>query len=57
MFVAFSGEESGMLGSQHLIDNPLEGFASEDYFAMINLDAVGRLEGKTLQIFGTESAY
>ena len=46
-----------MLGSQQFIENPPEGLISEDYFAMINLDAVGRLEGKTLQIFGSESAY
>ena len=29
----------------------------KDYFAMINVDAVGRFEGKALQIFGTDSAY
>jgi len=57
IFIAFSGEESGLLGSRYLIDNSLEGFASEDYFAMVNLDSVGRLDGKDLQIFGSESAY
>ena len=57
IFIAFSGEESGLLGSKYLIENSLEGFASEDYFAMVNLDSVGRLDGKDLQIFGSESAY
>ena len=57
MFVAFSGEENGLLGSEYFVQNPPGGFATEDLFAMINLDAVGRLEGKTLQVFGTESAY
>jgi len=57
LFVAFSGEESGLLGSQYFIENPPSGFVAEDFLAMINLDAVGRLEGKTLQVFGTESAY
>ena len=57
IFVAFSGEESGLLGSKYLIENSLEGFRSENYFAMVNLDSVGRLDGKDLQIFGSESAY
>ena len=57
IFIAFSGEESGLLGSKYLIENSLEGFLSEDYFAMVNLDSVGRLDGKDLQIFGSESAY
>ena len=57
LFVAFSGEEQGLLGSQHFVENPPGGFVTEDLFAMINLDAVGRLNGRTLQVFGTESAY
>lgn len=57
LFVAFTGEENGLLGSQYFVENPPGGFASEDFFAMINLDAVGRLEGRTLQVFATDSAY
>lgn len=57
LFVAFSGEEQGLLGSDYFVQNPPGGFATEDLFAMINLDAVGRLEGRSLQIFGTDSAY
>lgn len=57
IFVAFSGEESGLLGSSEFVNNPPGAFAKEDLFAMINLDAVGRLEGKPLQVFGTDSAY
>tara|TARA_B100000686_G_C16790474_1_gene978342 strand:- start:153 stop:3479 length:3327 start_codon:yes stop_codon:yes gene_type:complete len=57
IFVAFSGEESGLLGSEHFVANVPGGFAARDLFAMINLDSVGRLEGRTLQVFGTESAY
>ena len=57
LFVAFTGEESGLIGSQHFVRNPPGGFASEDIFGMINLDAVGRLEGQTLQVFGSDSAY
>lgn len=57
LFVAFSGEESGLLGSQYFVDNPPAGFDSSDLYAMINLDAVGRLEGRDLQVFATDSAY
>jgi len=57
IFVAFTAEESGLLGSEYFINNPPAGLAAEDMFAMINLDTVGRLEGRTLQIFSTESAY
>ena len=57
LFVAFSGEESGLLGSQYFVDNPPTGFESRDFYAMINLDAVGRLNGRDLQVFATDSAY
>ncbi len=57
LFVAFSGEESGLLGSDYFVNNPPGAFSTENIFAMINLDAVGRLEGKPLQVFGTDSAY
>ncbi|MDD9891786.1 MAG: M28 family peptidase [Gammaproteobacteria bacterium] len=57
IFVAFTGEEYGLLGSEYFVQNPPGGFVPEDLFAMINLDAVGRLDGRTLQVFGTESAY
>lgn len=57
LVVAFSGEESGLLGSRYFIDNPLNGLGSTEFYAMINLDAVGRLGGRKLQVFGSESAY
>ncbi len=56
-FVAFSGEESGLLGSEYFVDNPPAGFESRNFYAMINLDAVGRLDGRDLQVFATDSAY
>src|SRR5262249_51328546 len=43
MFMAFSGEESGVLGSTHLTRTPPPGLAMKDVRAMINLDMVGRL--------------
>ncbi len=57
IFVAFDGEESGLIGSTHFINNPPGAFAGEKLFAMINIDSVGRLEGRELQVFGTDSAY
>lgn len=57
IFVAFDGEESGLIGSTHFVNNPPGAFATEKLFAMVNMDSVGRLEGRDLQVFGTDSAY
>ena len=57
LFVAFTGEEAGLMGSAHFVNTPPGGFETENLFAMVNMDAVGRLEGRTLQVFSTESAY
>lgn len=57
LFVAFSGEEAGLLGSTHFVNNPPGDFETEDFHSMVNLDAVGRLEGRSLQVFGSGSAY
>jgi aminopeptidase YwaD len=52
IFIAFSGEEKGLLGSNAYVkktDQELNSFN-----CMINLDMVGRLDtGNTLQIYGT----
>ncbi|MCB1669578.1 MAG: M20/M25/M40 family metallo-hydrolase [Pseudomonadales bacterium] len=57
LFVAFSGEETGLLGSRYFVENPPSPFQTDSLFAMINLDSVGRLEGRSLQVFGADSAY
>lgn len=57
LFVAFTGEESGLLGSQYFIENLPGSFAQQQLYAMVNLDTVGRLNGRNLQVFGTQSAY
>lgn len=41
VFIAFSGEERGLLGSIHYTKNPL--FPLKDTVAMLNLDMVGRV--------------
>jgi hypothetical protein len=42
VFIAFSGEEYGLFGSKHYVDNPL--FPIEDTVFMLNFDMVGRLK-------------
>ncbi len=54
VFVAFSGEESGMLGSFHYVNYPP--VALEKTIAMINLDVVGRMEGDMLMTIGTSTS-
>ena len=51
VFIAFSGEESGLLGSAHYVKDPR--FPLEDTVAMLNLDMVGRLKDNRLYIEGT----
>jgi aminopeptidase N len=55
VFVAFSGEEAGLLGSKHYVKASTR-YPAKDALAMLNLDTVGRLNGKKLTIFGTGSA-
>ena len=52
LFLAFSGEEKGLWGSNFFVDNsPLE---LEDINYMINMDMVGRLnDNRQLAIYGT----
>ena len=53
--IAFSGEEEGLLGSKHFVDDP--GIELSNVNAMINLDMVGRLnETNNLQISGVGTA-
>lgn len=57
VFVAFDGEETGLLGSARFVANPPAPYNEGEFLAMVNLDGVGRLEGRPLQIFGGDSAY
>ncbi len=54
VFVAFSGEETGLLGSAYYVEHPAR--ALSECTAMLNLDTVGRLAGNKLTIFGAETA-
>jgi hypothetical protein len=50
LFLSFSGEELGLLGSKRYVENPLIPLA--DTVAMLNLDMVGRLDER-LYVGGT----
>ncbi|MBC7900293.1 MAG: M28 family peptidase, partial [Saprospiraceae bacterium] len=54
IFIAFSGEEEGLLGSNFYVNNPV--FPIEKTVAMINLDMVGRLKDHKLTIGGIGTA-
>ncbi|MBM3287986.1 MAG: M20/M25/M40 family metallo-hydrolase [Candidatus Eisenbacteria bacterium] len=54
VFVAFSGEEAGLLGSRWYAENPI--LPIESVIAMINLDTVGRIEKKRLLVLSASSA-
>ncbi len=54
LFVAFSGEELGLIGSTWYTRNPV--FPLEKTVAMINLDMVGRLESDELIVSGVGTA-
>lgn len=54
VFVNFSGEELGLLGSQYFVDNspvPLDSIVT-----MFNFDMVGRLKDNKLLVYGTGTA-
>jgi hypothetical protein len=54
VFIAFSGEEEGLLGSEYYVEHPLYPLAAT--FAMVNLDMVGRLRNDRLIVYGSATA-
>ena len=56
IFVAFTGEENGLLGSSHFTREPPPGAAPEGLVAMLNMDMVGRLRNDRLAVLGGASA-
>ncbi len=55
IFIAFSAEEHGVLGSTHFTRQRGDA-AMKQIAAMLNLDMVGRLRDNKLSVFGSESA-
>jgi Peptidase family M28/PDZ domain len=54
LFIAFSGEELGLLGSAYYVKQPVYPLTTTS--AMINLDMVGRLRNGRLIVYGTRTA-
>jgi aminopeptidase N len=54
VFVAFSGEEAGRLGSRHYVGHPA--FPLEKTMGVVNLDTVGRLGGGEVLVLAAGSA-
>jgi membrane-associated protease RseP (regulator of RpoE activity) len=54
VFVAFAGEEAGLLGSRHYVGRPV--FSLDKTIGVINLDTVGRLFDKKVTVIATGSA-
>lgn len=54
MFIAFSGEEEGLIGSNYYVNHPIVPLAST--VAMINMDMIGRLKERKLIVGGAGTA-
>lgn len=54
VFLAFSGEEEGLLGSDYYVKHPV--FPLAKTYAMVNMDMVGRLRENRLLVYGTATA-
>jgi Peptidase family M28/PDZ domain len=55
VFMAFTGEERGLLGSAHYVKTPL--FPIEQTVVMFNLDMIGRMEQSKLTVYGTGTSH
>lgn len=54
LFLAFTGEESGLLGSAHWVKEPT--VPLDSVVAMLNMDMVGRLRENGLVVYGSGTA-
>ena len=54
VFIAFSGEEEGLLGSNYYVNHPIVPLANT--VAMINMDMIGRLKDRSLIVGGVGTA-
>ncbi|HSK63591.1 MAG TPA: M20/M25/M40 family metallo-hydrolase [Pyrinomonadaceae bacterium] len=54
IFMAFGGEEEGLLGSNYYVNHPLAPLAST--VAMINMDMIGRMNNRRLVVGGVGTA-
>ncbi|GIV05626.1 MAG: hypothetical protein KatS3mg016_1201 [Fimbriimonadales bacterium] len=54
LFIAFSAEEEGLLGSAHFVQNPT--VPRENIVAMLNFDMVGRMSNNRVSVSGVGTA-
>ncbi len=54
VFCAFAGEEMGLVGSSHFVDDPTLPLPTVE--AMVNMDMVGRLRNNRLMVMGVGTA-
>ncbi len=54
IFIAFGGEEEGLLGSNYYVNHPVMPLANT--IAMINMDMIGRMRDRKLSISGVGTA-
>lgn len=54
VFIAFSGEEEGLIGSNYYVNHPIVPLTNT--VAMINMDMIGRLKEKSLIVGGVGTA-
>jgi hypothetical protein len=54
VFIAFTGEETGLIGSAQYVKEPI--FPLDKTIAMLNMDMVGRLSENKLTVFGSGTA-
>lgn len=50
IFIAFTAEEVGLVGSNHYVENSI--IPVDQAIAMFNLDMIGRLRDNTIKVFG-----
>ena len=55
VFIAFTGEEAGLIGSRYYAENP-QPFPLDGIIGVVNLDTIGRLEGQDISVFGAGTA-
>lgn len=54
LFAFWDGEEKGLLGSKHWVAHPTIDLTNVAF--MINVDMIGRMQGKQIEIFGSRTA-
>ncbi|MEY3173620.1 MAG: Arginyl aminopeptidase [Planctomycetota bacterium] len=54
VFICFSGEERGLLGSAHYVQNPI--YPLENTIAMLNFDMIGNLKDNRVEVNGVGSS-